>query len=441
MRSRRGAEIADMAGATTSFFCPAGASLMSRSADVFWRQVGTVLAGTALAQAIPLAGSLLIARLYAPAEFGMFAAWLGGAHLAAVALSGRFELALALEPEGAPRRVAAVATLVVVLILAWPLAALAAVLALAGGFDDVPAALWWLLVPTAMAIAAAQTWQSWAAADGRLGDLSRLRVGQAAAVTGAQVLAGVWWPSAPALAGAHLVGLVLGLLLAWQALPLRRADMGSGAALRAEVRSFWSRRRRFPMLSLPADSVNSAAAQLPLLIIGSRFGAEMAGLLALTLRVLAVPIALLGSSVLDVFRRRSAASWRAQGHCREDFDRTFKVLALGSLAAAVPVALFAEPLFALAFGERWRLSGTIALWLLPLFALRFVASPLSYLFYVAGKQHVDLLWQCGLLALTLATLWLPSSASSALLAYSAGYSAMYAVYLWLSYRYSRGVRA
>ena len=194
------------------------------------------------------------------------------------------------------------------------------------------------------------------------------------------------------------------------------------------------------MLSLPADSINSAAAQLPLLIVGSRFGAENAGLLALTLRVLGAPIALLGSAVLDVFRRRSAASWRVQGHCSEDYTRTFNVLALGSLAA-LPLALFTEPLFAFAFGERWRMSGTIALWLLPMFALRFVASPLSYLFYVAGKQHVDLAWQCGLLAMTLGTLWLPPSPSAALLAYSAGYSAMYGLYLALSYRYSRGARA
>jgi O-antigen/teichoic acid export membrane protein len=91
-----------------------------------------------------------------------------------------------------------------------------------------------------------------------------------------------------------------------------------------------------------------------------------------------------------------------------------------------------------AFGERWRLAGTMALWLLPLFALRFVASPLSYLFYVAGKQHVDLVWQGLLLVMTLATLWTPTNARGALMAYSASYSAMYCVYLFLSYRYSRG---
>ena len=414
---------------------------MKTAGDRFWRSVATVLRGTAVAQAIPLLGSLWIARLYAPAEFGVFATWLGAVYLAAVAVTGRFENALALEPDDGARRVAVLATLAVVAAAGVVLTAVVGVVALLGGLSGAPAALWCLFVPAALAVASAQTWQSWAAADGRLSELSRLRIGEAAAVTGTQILIGHWQASATALAAAQVLGLALSLAVAWWLLPLHQPPLPAMAELRSGMRSFWSRRRRFLLLSLPADGINAAAAQLPLLIVGSRFGAEAAGFLALTLRVLAAPVGLLGSAVLDVFRRRSAASWREHGHCREDFMQTFKVLSLGSLAAATVLAFSAEPLFAWAFGERWRQAGTMALWLLPLFALRFVASPLSYLFYVAGKQHVDLVWQCGLLAMTVATLSLPAAPRETLLAYSLGYSAMYGVYLALSHRYSQGVRA
>jgi hypothetical protein len=67
-----------------------------------------------------------------------------------------------------------------------------------------------------------------------------------------------------------------------------------------------------------------------------------------------------------------------------------------------------------------------------------LASPLSYVVYIAGKQQVDLLWQCGLLACTLATLLLPAEHRTALLGYSAAYCAMYVVYLVLSYRFAGG---
>lgn len=410
--------------------------LMSARADRFWQQVVAVLGGTAVAQAIPLLGALLITRLVAPTEFGVFAAWLGAAHLAAVAATGRYEVALALEPDGEPRRLAMHATLTLLLAAGLPLAASVAAVVAAGWFDALPQPLLWLFVPVSLAIAANQCWQAWAAAEGRITELARLRVAQAAAVTVAQIGAGWLWPSAAALAAAQLFGLVATLGVANAAMPLREArgaPVGAGG-----MRDFWRRRRHFPLLSLPADGINTAAAQLPLLVIGARFGAEVAGYLALTLRVLAAPVALLGVSVLDVFKRRSAESWRAHGHCRDDFARTFRVLAIGSVSVGALLALTAEPLFALAFGEPWRAAGTIALWLLPMFALRFVASPLSYLFYVAGKQHVDLLWQTVLLAMTLATLSLPASADAALRAYSAGYSVMYGVYLWMSWRYSQG---
>ena len=71
------------------------------TADPFWRSVGVVLAGTVGAQSIPIIGSLVLARLYIPSQFGIFSAWLGLTALAAVMITGRFEMALPIEPDGA----------------------------------------------------------------------------------------------------------------------------------------------------------------------------------------------------------------------------------------------------------------------------------------------------------------------------------------------------
>ena len=158
----------------------------------------------------------------------------------------------------------------------------------------------------------------------------------------------------------------------------------------------------------------------------------------MTMRILGAPIGLLGKSVLDVFKRHAASSFRDHGECRSDYVQTFKVLGLGSLAFSLVMAISSETLFAVAFGETWRASGVIAVWLLPLFALRFMASPLSYMAYIAGKQHVDLFWQIALLGMTLASLNIPQRYDLALQAYSAGYSVLYVIYLALSYRFSLG---
>ena len=403
----------------------------------FWRSVVSVLTGTAVAQIIPVVGSLILARLYAPEQFGLFSAWLGVVLLAAVVFTGRFETALAIELDGEPRRLAVIATLTTAALAAFASAAILGILVVVGSrwLADVPAWLIVASVPTALAIASAQTWQSWAAAEGMYRPLSAMRIVQAAAVTFLQIIIGYRYASAESLAVAHLLGVIAGVLYSARVMPAGSFPVGKAATT---VRDFWIRQRRFPLLSLPADSINTAAAQLPILIVAGRFGAEIAGFLAMAMRVLGAPIGLLGKSVLDVFKRHAATSFRDRGECRGDYIRTFKVLTLCSIVFCLLMAVSSEALFAYAFGETWRDAGTIAVWLLPLFALRFIASPLSYMVYITGKQHVDLVWQIALLGLTLASLNIPQRHDHALQAYSVGYALLYVAYLAMSYRFSLG---
>lgn len=412
---------------------------MNKSRADFWKSVLAVLSGSATAQAIPFIGSLVIARLFSPTEFGQFATWLGIVSVGAVMMTGRYEMALATENDGEPRRVATQATLMVILISgvfvtlfsiwvgakAWP--------------DDLHPILLWTGGTAAAFMAASQTLQSWAAADGRYRDLNIIRIVQAAAITFAQIVVGLLDKEFYWLCLAHLGGVMFGIFIASGWLPLFVNEPSSNSKF-DRIFGFYRRQRRFPLLALPADSVNTIAAQLPLIVVANRFGADMAGFLALTLRFVGAPIGLLGASVLDVFRRRSAASFTARGECRAEYLDTFRILAIGSVAVAVGAGVLAEYLFVIMFGEIWRMSGTIAMWLMPMFALRFVASPLSYVMYVAQKQHIDLFWQVGLLAMTYATLRWPVTHDAAIQAYGAGYSAMYVIYLYMSYRFSLGAR-
>jgi len=413
---------------------------MSQEPNLFWKKVGFIFSGTALAQAIPLLGSLLIARIYAPTEFGVFAAWLGVVSVAAIVLTGRFEAALAVVPDGEPRRLAACATFIVaagvavlagaaLLLVRWLLPSL---------FVSFTIGLIWLLVPASFAMACTNIWQYWAAAEGRLRLLAAIRIVQACAITGAQIIIGYMAPNAIVLAGGYFGGVILTVLWAAAIMPLRRNEQEKLEW--REAMQFWSAYRRFPLLALPADSINTIAAQLPIFILATRFGTEVAGYFALAMRVLGAPISLLGTAVLDVFKRVSATSFREQGHCREDYRRTFRVLATGAVFATIILISVSEFAFTFFFGEQWREAGVFAVWLMPMFAFRFVASPLSYVFYITNKQHVDLGWQVALLLVTMFSLYFPRDHITAIQAYSTGYSGLYVFYLWLSWYFSKGVK-
>jgi O-antigen/teichoic acid export membrane protein len=429
-------------------------------AKQFWRSVGMAFSGMAAAQAIPLLASLIITRLYAPIEFGQFAAWLGMVALAAVIVTGRFELALAVEPDGEPRRLAVQAAQATIAIVCVPLS-----IAVVGSYlsvsslQNLPTTLIVLFVPATFLTAFLQVRQSWAAAEGGYRKLSWIRIWQALGISGGQIIIG--WVTSPAVSGMAYGYIIVVLAGFWQALGISGEQItigwftsptASGMAYgyvigvlasffvakylmpigtRTPIKSrsywhflkhFWIQHYRFPLFSLPADAINTASSQLPLLIITTRFGAESAGLYALTMRVMGAPIGLLGAAILDVFKRTAAINYLQNGSCKKEYLRTFWVLASGGVLLVVGVVFVSEPLFVFAFGEPWREAGTIAIWLIPLFALRFVASPLSYVFYITGKQHIDLVWQIGLCFMTFAAFFASKNFESSVKTYSIGYS-------------------
>lgn len=406
----------------------------------FWRSVTSVFMGTLVAQLIPILGSLLIARLYLPESFGEFSVWLGIVMFLAIVLTARFEAALAIEEDGDTRYHAVFATLLMMgglTVLTCLIITGVCVLA-PQWFDSMSFFAFVLLVPTAALTAFAQIWQSWAAAEGAYKLLSLMRIAQAAAITLLQIAMGTWVTTADALVGAYFAGIAVGAALSLVMFPLK-IDW-RWTILWSTSRAFWVRQKKFPIFSLPADAINTAAAQLPVIIVATRFGAETAGWLAMAMRILGAPIGLLGKAVLDVFKRHAAVSFRDRGECRHEYIRTFQVLGLGSLVFCIGMYFIGESAFALLFGNEWRQAGVIAVWLMPLFAMRFIASPLSYVIYIAEKQHVDLVWQIALLGMTVASLYWTSSAGNAIKVYSLGYSLLYVIYLAMSYRFSLGAK-
>ena len=62
----------------------------------FSRNVLTLMTGTTIAQAIPIAISPILTRIYTPEDFGMFALYMSIASILSVVATGWYELAIML---------------------------------------------------------------------------------------------------------------------------------------------------------------------------------------------------------------------------------------------------------------------------------------------------------------------------------------------------------
>ncbi|MDQ1813145.1 oligosaccharide flippase family protein [Massilia sp. CCM 9210] len=410
---------------------------MTARLPAYWRNVMTVLCGALGAQALPLLAAPLITRLCTPADVGAFSVWLGVVAVAAIGATLRLEAAMILDHESEAQRtcfsvVAYSATLSAILMTACAVLARLLELPIAAHLS------WPALLTLGLATwmtAYMQTTLAYATSRNAFGKAARARIWSAGGIALAQVGLLALGVGGVALIAGQLIGLAAGLLAAMlllappQAWPGWRLDDGQRRYLRRHDK-FW----RF---SLPSNLLNVIVGQLPLLMIGARHGALAAGLFALTQRVLGAPIALLASSVLEVFKRQSVHDFQTQGNCRDAYRYTFKALVLLGIGPSLALLLFSPQLFAFVFGENWRAAGELAQILAPLYFLNFIASPLSYVFFVAGKQKIDLVWQVALFVMTVSVFAAPGTLQQSVLWYAVGYSLLYLVYLHMSYRCSQ----
>jgi len=403
----------------------------------FLRSFKNVLFGSVVAQFIPFLGSLLITRIYFPAEFGSYSIWLGAVMTAAVVVTCRLEMALGVEPDGEDRRFAMVAVLTTTsLVCIMLILVVISIYSFVPQIRDLSLSLILMFFPATFFLSLLNCWQSYASVEGAYRELSIIRIMSAFWITLIQIVIGYIFPDAVSLAIGFFIGVLLGLLTAAYFIPIDLSYFSRLSIFKSKLWDFWFKHRDFPRYALLADTINIISGQLPILIIGSKFGAEFSGFYAFTSRIVGAPISLFGAAALDVFKRMAAESYRKYGNCRKEYRYTFILLASLGAALAIGVTLIAESAFVFLFGETWRQSGVIAVWLVPLFAMRFVASPLSYTFYIAGKQGVDLIWQCTLLIMTLLIFYFLINFEMIIRTYAIGYGCLYILYLVLSYRYS-----
>lgn len=408
----------------------------------FGRQVLTLMMGTGLAQALPIAAAPILSRLFSPADFGLFGLYMAVASVLAIVASGRYELAIVMTPDDDD------ALALVLLAGGLTLASSLFLLLVAHFFGEPIAQLlgnpairpWLYVVPLAVATTGLyQALNYWLNRQERYKTMAGNRVVRSTSTVGASIGIG----AASALPGGLILGYLAGQVVGVaNFLRTTYPDLTAGWDTGVKRLAAVARRyRRFPAYSVPADSINSLSGQLPVFILSVFFAPAVVGALYFSHRVLAAPISIVATAFGDVFKKRASDAYNEKGTCTAIWRQTFKHLVILALPPFLIVGLVAPPVFAFVFGEEWREAGVYAQLLTPFYFLSFVASPLSRTLYVTERQREDLFWQVGLFVLTggalLTGAWLDSERLSIGL-YAAAYSAMYLIYLGMSYRFARG---
>ena len=357
------------------------------------RNVLTLVSGTSIAQAIPVAVTPILTRIYSPAEFGLFAVYMALISIGAMIATGRLEMAVLIARKDSEALQLAVISFVISGIISLlALVAIAVwgqqIAALSGqpGLEK-----WLYIVPFSIFLFSVyKVLLHWLNRKKQYGLMSQNRVIQSGSISALQVAVGLAPKITTGLAIADCLGRAVALLLI-----LRRitATVKLPEFNRVRQYALIRRYRKFPFLGSPASLLNVLSLQMPYVIIPAIFTSAIAGMYFLVFRVLMLPIALIGESMMEVFRSRAMEDLKEYGTCRPLFIKTLLSLTVIGLPPALLLILFGQEIFAFVFGEDWREAGLYATILAPMALFRLACAPLGGVLFIREKLKLILLLQ------------------------------------------------
>ena len=357
------------------------------------RNVLTLMSGTTVAQAIPVAITPVLTRLYSPAEFGLFAVYMALIALGAMIATGRLEMAVLIARKDADALRLALTSLAVSVVFS-----ILTLCVIVIGGQQIAARLgqpelenWLYIVPFSIFLFSVyKVLLHWLNRKKHYALMSRTRVVQSGSVSALQMLVGLAAKIASGLALADCLGRIVSLMMMSGKV---KATMKLPRFSLARQYALIRRYRNFPFLGSPASLLNVLSLQLPYLVIPAIFTSVVAGMYFLVFRVLMMPVALIGEAMMEVFRNRALEDLKRHGTCRPVFVRTLLSLTLIGVPPALLLVFFGQEIFAFVFGEDWREAGRYAAILAPMALFRLVCAPLGGVLFIREKLKLILLLQ------------------------------------------------
>jgi len=200
-----------------------------------------------------------------------------------------------------------------------------------------------------------------------------------------------------------------------------------------------SKYKNLAIFTTPAGLINSSSSYLPDFYINSLFGSNLLGQYSLANRMVNMPLGFFSNTVQDIFRQQASKEFNKKGNCKSTFNQFFGVMTIVSITILIPLILILPYIFPIIFGTQWEDAGSLIQPLILLISLRFISSPLSYIWIIKGHQKLDMFWQLGLLIITIVSFTIvPSSGVRSMLwNYSLYCGSWYGLCICISFYLSR----
>lgn len=361
----------------------------------FVRNVAVMATGAAGAQAVTMALSPIITRLYGPEAFGIMGTFTSLINIIIPVAALTYPIAIVLpkkdyEAKGIIK-LSLFITIIISILSGIVLLFFNNIIVDVFNIEEISGYLF--LIPLVILFAGlVQVTDQWLIRTKQFAINAKVNFFQSVIINSSKVGIGLIYPIAPVLVILQVIanGLRAFMMILFASKLSYKSE--SSQTKNVSIKHLAQKHKDFPIYRAPQVFLASFSESLPILLLTSLFGPASAGFYSIGRTVLGLPSRLIGESIADVFYPRiSQAAYTGESMSRL-IRKTSKVLLLIGLIPFGTVIVFGPWLFEFVFGVGWDVAGEYARWIsLTSFAV-FVNKPVVRAMPVLSAQGIHLIY-------------------------------------------------
>ena len=365
-----------------------------RPKSEFSRNVLTLMTGTTIAQAIPIAISPILTRIYSPEDFGVFALFMSISSIISVVATGRYELAIMLPKKDGDAVNIAVLSILIAFFVSF------ITFLIVYFFNDRITNLignpeissWLYFIPvTVLLTGIYQSFNYWSNRKQQYKRLAVSRVIQSGTRATANLGMGFGNFGSSGLILGGIMGQGIATITLGKLIWKEDKDwlrLVKKLKIYALIRKY----KDFPRINMFHAFINDAKNFIVNIFLIKYYSSFILGQFYMVNRILLLPSSLIGSSVTQVLYRTIVEKYNNKEDFSKDILHIMIKLFLFAFIPFLLMVFFGEEIFGFVFGNNWKIGGEIASSYALYILFHFIASSISIIPIIIQKQKIAFYW-------------------------------------------------
>ena len=358
----------------------------------FSRNVLTLMTGTTIAQAIPIAISPILTRIYTPEDFGVFALFIAITGVFSVVASGRYELALML-PRKEEDAINVFALGMIIILLLTGFLFLVVLLFhpyLVDILNNEEIGYWLYFVPVAFFfIGLFNLLSYYSNRQKNYKDIANATIAKSVVLAIVQLTVGFLKVGASGLISGQIVSSLFANLQLFKNIVKDKELLSKVSKLK--IIALAKRYKNFPKYQAPHAMLNTFSSHIPIYMFTPFFGLGVVGLYALSTRIVFAPMMILAGASAKVYNQKVTQLYNENGDAYGFTVRLLKSLLKKIIFPFLIIIIFAPDIFSFIFGDEWREAGVYTQILAPWLWMVFFTATISFIPSLLNIQRKALL--------------------------------------------------